>query len=109
MEDFMPQPTAILFYVGDPAKSSAFYEELLGRKPAMTSPYYAMFKLDNGFELALWALSKVDPPPPPQIASSELGFTVADKAALESLHRQWVEKGIPIALAPKKRYFGGSQ
>jgi catechol 2,3-dioxygenase-like lactoylglutathione lyase family enzyme len=104
----MPQPTAVLFYVVDPAKSTVFYEDLLGLKPAMTSPFYTLFKLANGFELALWALNKVEPPAPIQGASSELGFLVPDKAALELTHQQWVKKGIQIVLEPQKMYFGGT-
>jgi catechol 2,3-dioxygenase-like lactoylglutathione lyase family enzyme len=104
----MPQPTAVLLYVADPARSTAFYEDLLGLKPAMTSPFYTLFKLANGFELALWALDKVEPPAPIQGASSELGFLVPDLAGLESTLKQWKEKGIQIALGPKKMYFGGT-
>ncbi len=104
----MPQPTAVLFYVAEIARSSAFYERLLGRKPAVSSPFYSMFKLDNGFELALWTLEKVEPHATHQGSSSELGFLVPDLASLELTHRQWVEMGIYILSQPKKMYFGGT-
>ncbi len=104
----MSQPTAVLFYVADIPKSLAFYEDLLELKPAVSSPFYAMFKLANGFELALWALNKVEPPAPVQGNSSELGFLVPDLAGLESTLKRWKVKGIKIALEPKKMYFGGT-
>ncbi len=104
----VPQPTAVLFYVKDPAKSSAFYEDLLDLKPSLRTPFYALFKLENGFELALWALNKVEPPAPSPSAASELGFLVPDLGSLEAMHQQWIQKGIPIALPPQKMYFGGT-
>lgn len=104
----MPQPTAALFYVADIAKSSAFYSDLFGLKPAVASPFYAMFKLDQGFEIAIYDRNKLQPPTAATGASAELGFTVADIAALRALHQQWIEKGIEIILAPTKMYFGGT-
>ena len=104
----MPQPTAVLFYVADIPKSSAFYSDLFDRKPAITSPFYAMFKLDNGFEFAIYDRNKLQPAASPMSASAELGFTVADITALNELHQQWVKKGISIIMAPMKMYFGGT-
>jgi catechol 2,3-dioxygenase-like lactoylglutathione lyase family enzyme len=107
-EDDMPLPTIVLLYVADIARSSAFYSDLFGRQPAVASPFYAMFKLDNGFEVALYDRNKLQPPAGVMSASGELGFTVADTAALNALHQQWVAKGIPIIMAPMKMYFGGT-
>ena len=103
----MPQPTATLFYVEDIPKSIAFYSDLFDLKPALQSPFYAMFKLDNGFEFAIYVRAKIEPPSPVMAASAELGFTVADVAVLNGLHDHWVKKGIKIIMAPKKMYFGG--
>jgi catechol 2,3-dioxygenase-like lactoylglutathione lyase family enzyme len=103
----MPQPTAALFYVEDIAKSSAFYTDLFERSPAVASPFYAMYKLDNGFEVAIYDRKKLAPPSAAPAGSSEIGFLVPDKAALEALHAQWVAKGIPIIMEPVKMYFGG--
>jgi catechol 2,3-dioxygenase-like lactoylglutathione lyase family enzyme len=103
----MPQATATLFYVSDIARSSAFYTDLFALKPAVASPFYAMFKFDNGFEFAVYDRNKLQPQAGPMSASAELGFTVADLAKLNELHGQWAAKGIPIIMAPTKMYFGG--
>jgi catechol 2,3-dioxygenase-like lactoylglutathione lyase family enzyme len=103
----MPQPTAVLFYVAEPAKSTAFYEDLLGRKPAMKSTCFTLFKLDDGFELALWAVNKEEPAATAHRESSELDLWVPDEAALESTRQQWINKGIPIVSEPRKMDFGG--
>ena len=104
----MPQPTATLFYVADIPKSSAFYTELFGLKPSVASPFYAMFKLANSFEIALYDRHKLTPPAGPMSASAELGFVVPDHAALEALHQEWLTKGIQIIMPPTKMYFGGT-
>jgi uncharacterized glyoxalase superfamily protein PhnB len=102
----MLEPSQVLLYVEDPAKSSGFYADLLKKQPVLTSPHFALFDL-GGFKLGLWARNKVEPRPSAVGESGELCIIVADQAALQAVHRQWVEKGIPIALAPMKMYFGG--
>jgi catechol 2,3-dioxygenase-like lactoylglutathione lyase family enzyme len=101
------QPTAVLFYVRDIARSSTFYSDLFGLKPALASPFYVMFKLDNGFEFAIYDHDKVQPPAVAVGASAEVCFLVADHAALDALYRQWLQKGIEIIMPPTKMYFGG--
>jgi len=103
----MPQPNAILFYVVDIARSSKFYSDLLDLKPTVASPFYVMFKLDNGFEFAIYDRKKLQPPAAAMSASAELCFIVPDSSALDALHGQWVQKGIEIIMAPTKMYFGG--
>lgn len=103
----MTQPTAVLFYVVDIVKSSKFYSDLFDLIPTVASPFYVMFKLDNGFEFAIYDRNKLQPPAATMSASAELCFLVADRAALDSLHEQWVQKGIEIIMPPAKMYFGG--
>ena len=103
----MNQPTAVLLYVSDIARSSKFYADLFGLKPAVASPFYVMFKLANGFEVAIYDRNKLQPPASPMSASAELCFVVKDRAALDALHAQWAQKGIEIILPPTKMYFGG--
>lgn len=103
----MPQPTAVLFYVSNIAKSSAFYADLFALEASIASPFYALFKLASGFEFAIYDRAKLQPPASAMSASAELGFTVADVPALNALHAQWVGKGIPIIMPPTKMYFGG--
>ena len=103
----MPQATAVLFYVSDIARSSAFYSDLFSLKPSVASPFYAMFKFDNGFEFAVYDRKKLQPPAEAMSASAELGFLVPDVAKLDEIHAQWLAKGIRIIMAPTKMYFGG--
>lgn len=103
----MNQPTAVLFYVADIARSSRFYSDLFNLKPAVASPFYVMFKLNNGFEIAIYDRKKLQPQAGVMSSSAELCFVVADRAALDELHDQWVQKGIEIIMPPTKMYFGG--
>ncbi|MEW6515318.1 MAG: VOC family protein [candidate division FCPU426 bacterium] len=104
----MPQPNAVLFYVIDIVKSSAFYSDLFNQKPTLASPFYAMFKLDHGFEFSIYDRNKLQPPAPAMSASAELSFTVTGTAALNELHQPWVQKGIRIIIPPQKMYFGST-
>ena len=104
----MSQPTAIIFYVVDIARSSKFYSDLLGLEPTVASPFYVMFKLDNGFEFAIYDRNKLQPAAAAMSASAELCFVVEDRAALDVLHELWIRKGIEIILPPTKMYFGGT-
>jgi len=67
-----------------------------------------MYKLDSGFEFAIYDRNKLQPPAGPMSASAELGFTVKDIPALHALHGEWVKKGISIIMQPTKMYFGGT-
>ena len=103
----MSQPTAVIFYVDDIARSLKFYSELFNLKPSISSPFYVMFKLDNSFEIAIYDRKKLQPQAGAMSSSVELCFVVADRAALDELHEQWVQKGIEIIMPPTKMYFGG--
>jgi hypothetical protein len=51
----MSDPNMILLYVDSPAKSAAFYADLLARQPVESSPTFAMFALESGVMLGLWS------------------------------------------------------
>lgn len=108
-EEAMFLPTGVILYVSDLAKSSAFYANLFDSKPEFGTPFFTLFKLAHGFDLGLWIKDKVEPDSPATGTSAELGFTAPTVAALNDLHQQWIRKGVPIILAPKKMYFGGTQ
>jgi catechol 2,3-dioxygenase-like lactoylglutathione lyase family enzyme len=103
----MPVPNQVILYVSDPGKSAAFYAGILDQKPQVLSPNFVVFDLGHGFTLGLLARAKVEPAAAPGV-SSELCFIVDTKEALEALHRQWVQQGVSIALAPQLMYFGGT-
>jgi hypothetical protein len=71
-------------------------------KPTTASPFYAVFKLGTGFEFAIYDQNKLQPRAAAMGTSAELGFTVADNAALNALHQKWIEKGIEIVMPPMK-------
>jgi catechol 2,3-dioxygenase-like lactoylglutathione lyase family enzyme len=102
----MRDPNFLILYVGSPAMSAAFYERLLGRKPADASPNFAMFALDGGLMLGLWARSDVRPPARLAGGGHEICFTAQDNAAVDQLHARWREQGLPIAQAPVEMDFG---
>ena len=102
----MNHPNFLLLYVANPKASAAFYADLLGAQPVEASPTFAMFALDNGMMLGLWARETVEPKAAAGAGGSELAFTVADAPAVEARHAEWSAKGIPIAQVPTRMDFG---
>lgn len=51
----MTLPCMTLLYVDNPLNSAAFYQRLLGQAPVELSPGFALFVLNNGFKLGMWA------------------------------------------------------
>lgn len=107
----MPDCNFVLLYVADPAASAAFYAALFDREPAEHSPAFAMFVLDSGFKLGLWARHDVVPTLPASAgtrgdATGELIFAVADRAAVATTHADWSRRGLPIVQAPVDMDFG---
>ena len=99
---------SILLYVEDPLKSAEFYEKLLHAKPIDASPGFAMFALESGVMLGLWARHGVEPAATAAPGASELAFAVEGNAAVEARHRDWVARGLAIAQAPTQLDFGYS-
>jgi len=96
----------LILYVDSPARSAAFYERLLGRKPAEASANFAMFALDGGLMLGLWARSDVQPSARATGGGHEICFTAPDNPGVDALHARWRELGLPIAQAPVEMDFG---
>jgi len=57
----MSDPNFLILYVKSPSASAAFYADLLGKSPVETSATFAMFALDSGVMLGLWAAHTVGP------------------------------------------------
>jgi catechol 2,3-dioxygenase-like lactoylglutathione lyase family enzyme len=102
----MNSPNFLILYVDSPAKSVAFYERLLGRKPAEASANFAMFALDGGLMLGLWARSDVQPRAHVSGGGHEICFPAKDKSGVDDLHARWRELGLSIAQAPVEMDFG---
>ena len=101
----MSDPNFVILYVDDAASASSFYADLLGRPPVESSPTFAMFALDSGVMLGLWTKSGVEPGATPP-GGGELGFSVADAPAVDSLHDEWRKHGLKIVQSPTEMDFG---
>lgn len=102
----MNHPNFLLLYVASPAASATFYADLLGSRPVEASPTFAMFALDNGMMLGLWARDAVEPRATTDVGGGELAFAVQDDTAVETRHTKWAAKGIAIAQRPTRMDFG---
>lgn len=102
----MNHPNFLLLYVANPAASAAFYADLLGSQPVEASPTFAMFALDNGVMLGLWARETVEPGALAEAGGSELAFTVEDARGVDSRHAEWRAKNIAIVQVPTRMDFG---
>jgi len=102
----MPDCAFVLLYVDRPDLSAAFYAGLLGREPLEVSPTFALFKLESGMRLGLWSRHTVEPAAQAAVGGVELGFPVADYAAVDAMHADWRDRGWPIAQAPVELDFG---
>lgn len=95
----------VLLYVASPPASAAFYHELLGREPIEASPTFVMFRFNDATMLGLWSRETVAP-----VATApggcEVAITVADRAAVEAMHRDWSARGLVIAQPPTAMDFG---
>ncbi|HEY1396373.1 VOC family protein [Roseateles sp.] len=101
----MNSPNFVILYVASPADSSAFYTRLLGKPPIENSPTFAMFALDSGVMLGLWASAGVQPAAGPA-GGSELAFVVPDAAAVDARLQDWQRLGLPILQTPSTMDFG---
>ena len=102
----MPQPNLVILYVDSPPASAAFYSDLLGVKPVESSPTFAMFAMESGAILGLWARNTVQPATSVAGGGSELAFTVADAGAVRAMHADWNKRGLKIAQTPVEMEFG---
>jgi predicted enzyme related to lactoylglutathione lyase len=101
----MSDPNVVILYVKNPIDSARFYADLLGKPAAEASPGFAMFALDSGVMLGLWAATDVQPAATAP-GGSELAFTVAGIDLVETMHTAWRAKGLTIAQAPTAMDFG---
>lgn len=104
----MTDTNTLLLYVADPAASARFYADMLGIQPVEQSPTFALFILPSGLALGLWSRDGVEPVPTATGGGSELGFKMANPAAIDQTHAEWSAKGATIALPPTDLDFGRS-
>lgn len=102
----MTDPNFIILYVDSPANSAKFYGELLAKEPVELHPTFAMFALDSGVMLGLWSKHTVEPAATATGGGGEVAFSLADKAAVQVLYRDWQQRGLVILQAPVQMDFG---
>jgi len=89
-----------LLYVDSPATSANFYSRLLDKPPVELNPTFALFILDNGVKLGLWSRHTVQPAARFTGGGGEVGVSLANQAAVDALHDQWVERGATNIQSP---------
>jgi catechol 2,3-dioxygenase-like lactoylglutathione lyase family enzyme len=102
----MPDCNFLVLYVDDPARSAAFYADLLAAPIVEQSPTFAMLPLRDGVMLGLWSRHGVEPKCAGQPGAGEVAFAVADAAAVEAMHVDWTRRGLRIAQVPTRMDFG---
>ncbi|WP_211129421.1 VOC family protein [Serratia surfactantfaciens] len=102
----MTLPSMTMLYVDNPLNSAAFYQRLLGQAPQELSPGFALFVLNNGFKLGMWARQKVEPAATLTGGGGELGFLCQDAQEVEARYNQWRELGLTIEQTPTEMEFG---
>lgn len=102
----MRDPNFYLLYVDSPNASASFYAGLLGRPPVEAAETFAMFALEGGAMLGLWARRGVEPPPAAGGGGAELAFAVDSRHAVDEAHAEWMGRGVKIAQRPVQMDFG---
>lgn len=102
----MLNPSFIMLYVDNPSISADFYEGLLEKKPCESSPTFAMFLLDHGYNLGLWSRHTVEPASMSPGVSGELGFPLPNASEVLALYQDWQKKGLKIVQTPTQMDFG---
>ena len=101
----MTDPNVVLLYVNSPTDSVAFYAGLLGKPAVEASPTFAMFALESGVMLGLWAAHTVKPQAT-AAGGSEIAFAVDGRATVSAMHADWSAKGLKIVQVPTAMDFG---
>ena len=101
------QPTQILFYVDDKAKSGAFYSAILDREFADLSPFFGVIPLDGGWHLALLQRDGVDDGGTPS-GGSELIFVQDSREKVDEVAKDWTGRGVKLLGGPVEARFGYS-
>ncbi|MDN4988054.1 VOC family protein [Bradyrhizobium arachidis] len=96
----------VVLYVNDAQASSAFYQTLLERPVAQSSPKFVVLPLGNGAMLGLWQRDAVEPPSASPAGSSEISWAVANAEAVRKTYDTWMTRGVRIAQPPTAMPFG---
>lgn len=101
----MSEPNFVILYVRNPSDSVRFYADLLAKAPVEASATFALFALDSGVMLGLWAALGVKPAATPA-GGCELAFAVDSVTTVNALYAAWCAKGLKIKQDPTAMDFG---
>lgn len=102
----MLTPNLILFYVNDPLKSAAFYENIFSIKPVAAFPTYVAFTFENGLTFSLWSTTAKDFVSGGTGHRAELSFMVPDESTVRDLRAAWGSFGVTIEQDLHEAVFG---
>ncbi|MBA8876728.1 VOC family protein [Phyllobacterium myrsinacearum] len=102
----MANPNLMILYVADAPASRTFYADLLKREPLEETINFAMFALDSGLLLGVWAREKVEPAVTSISSGTELVFSVETDGEVNATHKDWAARGLRIVQAPVHMDFG---
>lgn len=100
------EPSVIVLYVDNVAKTSQFYQDILGIHPEESSATFHSFALSNGMHLALKAKHTVMPLPEAKSGNGELAFTLESNEKVDALFAEWQTKGVNLISPPDTLPFG---
>ncbi|MEU4051410.1 VOC family protein [Streptomyces olivaceus] len=102
----MSAPNLFLVYVTDVERATAFYSDLFGIQPIMTTPRYVPFEVAPGVLFALWS-GRADRLAPDTPRTSEVGLMVpGSSAAVDERYEAWTAKGVTVVEEPHDEVFG---
>jgi catechol 2,3-dioxygenase-like lactoylglutathione lyase family enzyme len=102
----MITPHYTILYVADPQASARLYARLLGADAIDAAPTFALFALEGGRMLGLWAKDAVKPAADFHGSGSEIALKVAETADVDALYASWREAGLAMLQAPQQLDFG---
>ena len=103
----MYQPNFMILYVDSPAASAVFYRNLFDLEPVESSATFVLFALERGLMIGLWSRHTVEPAAT-AAGGAELAFSVDGDEYIDSIYREWQERGVGILLPPTDMDFGRS-
>lgn len=96
----------ILLAVDNPAESANFYQLVFGATPLELSPTFALFKMNETTKLGLWARKSIEPKVIVDAGGSEIAMSVEGRDSVDTLHSEWIRKGVTILQEPVALDFG---
>ncbi|OLP60985.1 hypothetical protein BJF93_02655 [Xaviernesmea oryzae] len=98
-------PSYLLLYVTDVAKSAELYSQIFSTTPVEQSPGFALFALDT-LRVGLWRRENVEPAVTAPAGGLEIGFAVETDGELEATLQNWTALGLTLLQPIEAKEFG---